>query len=801
MKVFTICLLVLCSCALYSAEIVFADGGRAVHAIVLPDKTAGFEERAAKDLQTFFNAMSGASFAIVPESRFSGGKGIFIGNTRFARKNGIDIGKLSAETWVIRPAGDDLILSGGYPVGAFYAVWQLLNKFDCYPLTFAATSVPRHPRLACDVKNTQRKPAFGGRRIGDSVSRWLYLLKADKKAVEDYQLWMLRSGQNGGKGRDVPLWRYGAHNISHRPESHSLSLYVDPSLFETHSEYFAMNEAGKRCKPMKFAYNGSVCMTSQAVKQHALNSLRAMIAKDRKTLPREKWPVIYDISTLDATSNLCLCPECRKIIDFEGSQTGLLLHFINYIATEIRKEYPELVIRTFGYGPSVTPPSKIVPADNVMIFLTDNFVESDPYRPLTHPVNAKRVEFFEKWRKKTKRLMVWDYWNLGVFYKPPQPSTVVNALAPDFKFFRDIHVTDVFVEAGRCWHASQSFIDLAYFLGTRLMMDPDCDVEHLIDVYFKYYYGPAAARMRKIFDHIRTGTMKHKGRQTSSIVGHWSYMTPAFLYGSYAEMKKLAAELEQPYRQRVEDELIPFVWYAVAKRDSYRAVFKEHGIDLDKTLPKECRELVKKHVSRFTARDLRLINKEFEEAFKTADANLRRPEKFKNVPDEHFRMIAYPHFYQKVKSNALVVKDPDSIQGRALRSAHPDPSRHGVDKPLPGNFRTTYFRWANHRETGAVELTIRKVPQDEKYHWYRMPGKLELKGISYFWGHAWAVQASTAHLYQLTDGNPLDNTWDEVWFSAKFTGPAYVEGSKKENAIFVDMAVLVRYPEKRKESR
>jgi len=100
-----------------------------------------------------------------------------------------------------------------------------------------------------------------------------------------------------------------------------------------------------------------------------------------------------------------------------------------------------------------------------------------------------------------------------------------------------------------------------------------------------------------------------------------------------------------------------------------------------------------------------------------------------------------------------------------------------------------------------VQLTLRQVPPDEKYHWYRMPGKLELKGISYFWGHAWAVQASTAHLYQLTDGNPLDNTWDEVWFSAKFTGPAYVKGSKKENAIFVDMAVLVRYPGNRRTNR
>lgn len=798
MKRIIFCFLLLFCCVLFSADFVFADKGKANYEIVLPDKSVGFEKQAAEDLKTFFNGMSGASFNIIPESQSSGKNCIFIGNTAFARKNGIDVSKLSAETWVIKTSGKNLILSGGQPIGAFYAVWELLHKLDCYSLTLLQDAVPKRPRLACEVKDIQKKPAFEGRRIGDGTTRWFALLKTDKKFADAYHLWMLRNGQNGGKGRDKPLWRYGAHNISHRPESHSLSLYVHPDLFKTHPEYFAMNEHGERCKPLRFAYRGSVCMTNKDVKKHTLNSLRAMIKKDRSKLPKEKWPKIYDISTLDATLTLCLCPECKKIIDYEGSQTGLLLHYINHIATEIRKEYPEIIIRTFGYGPSVNPPQKILPADNVMIFLTDNFVESDPYRPLTHPVNAKRLEIFKKWQKTTNRLMVWDYWNLGVFYKPPQPATVINALVPDFKFFREIGVSDMFIETGRCWHASQSFIDLVYFVGSQLLIDPDQDVERLINIYFEHYYGPAAVEMRKIFDHIRRGVMQHKDRQTCSIVGHWSYMTPEFMYDSYAAMKKLASSLPQPYKQRVEDELISFVWYAVAQRYTYRAIFKKHGIDLDKTLPQECRQLVKKHIARFGGKDFRRAEKEFAEAFKTVDFDLRRPEKFKDVPDENFRIIGYPHFYQKALSKSLVVDDPDSIQGKALRSANPDPRRHGVDKVVLKNYRTTYFRWGNHRVPGGVQLRLRQVPQDEKYHWYRMPGKLELKGISYFWGHAWAVQATTTHLFQPVIDDPLSNIWDEVWFSAKFTGPAYVKGSKKENAIYVDMAVLVKRPENKK---
>ena len=121
MKFLTVCTALLFSWALSAAGFVFADKGKTDYAIVLPDKTAGFEEMAAKDLQTFFGKMSGASFKIVRESAFKGKKGIFIGNTALARKNAVDIKKLSAETWVIKAAGKNLILSGGYPVGAFWS--------------------------------------------------------------------------------------------------------------------------------------------------------------------------------------------------------------------------------------------------------------------------------------------------------------------------------------------------------------------------------------------------------------------------------------------------------------------------------------------------------------------------------------------------------------------------------------------------------------------------------------------------------------------------------------------------------
>ena len=118
-RIFVLAML-FCSAALFAAELVFADKGKAGFTIVLPEKTAGFEEQAAKDLQEFFKKMSGAEFTIVRESEAPAGNAVYIGNTAFARKQNINAAELTPETWVIQPAGNNLILSGGHPVGCFY---------------------------------------------------------------------------------------------------------------------------------------------------------------------------------------------------------------------------------------------------------------------------------------------------------------------------------------------------------------------------------------------------------------------------------------------------------------------------------------------------------------------------------------------------------------------------------------------------------------------------------------------------------------------------------------------------------
>ena len=86
------------------------------------------------------------------------------------------------------------------------------------------------------------------------------------------------------------------------------------------------------------------------------------------------------------------------------------------------------------------------------------------------------------------------------------------------------------------------------------------------------------------------------------------------------------------------------------------------------------------------------------------------------------------------------------------------------------------------------------VAKDEKYHWYRI-GVCRIFPGTFVWIYYWHCQCPLDSVWQPDDGMPGLNVW-EIWVSLKFTGPAYVEGSKQPDRIWWDQVLLVK-PEKK----
>ncbi|MBO4344755.1 MAG: hypothetical protein J5833_03305, partial [Victivallales bacterium] len=129
--------------------------------------------------------------------------------------------------------------------------------------------------------------------------------------------------------------------------------------------------------------------------------------------------------------------------------------------------------------------------------------------------------------------------------------------------------------------------------------------------------------------------------------------------------------------------------------------------------------------------------------------------------------------------NTRIEKDADAFGGRAIVA---------TDKTWSG-FSTGYYIPNTKTYFGRIlPQPIDKIPQDEKYHFYKL-GKVTLDKGGYFYAHnSWHIQWFTDHLY--VPGGDNDYI---AYISLKAVGPAYVKDSKKkESAIYSDRVLLVR---------
>ena len=228
----------------------------------------------------------------------------------------------------------------------------------------------------------------------------------------------------------------------------------------------------------------------------------------------------------------------------------------------------------------------------------------------------------------------------------------------------------------------------------------------------------------------------------------------------------------------------------------YEKAFEEAGVPL-KRLHEECRAYSLAHLERFHGSKLDVATpyaKTRKDCLAELDAlggcSLEPPAKFSRVPEEQLRVMPPTLFIQKPDFYGTIVKDEEATTGEALCSQYPDPGYHGegtIRKDPKG-------RWAFHAtEFGYGDrptVILKNLPKDEKYHWYKLPN-VTLTAEGAFWGHFWYIHMPFASAYRVDDGVSDANRWD-VWFRAKFTGPAYAPNSQQKNAVWCDLVVLVK---------
>ena len=165
---------------------------------------------------------------------------------------------------------------------------------------------------------------------------------------------------------------------------------------------------------------------------------------------------------------------------------------------------------------------------------------------------------------------------------------------------------------------------------------------------------------------------------------------------------------------------------------------------------------------------------------------MKTPALFKKYPADKIRLLAFPNFSYR----SIIIPDADSVTGRALVSPPERPSNMHIMNKQAGSLMPSWFGVYDYTSKRSLHFNLNKIPQDEKYHWYRL-GKFEIGDRTIVWGYFWRMEVKLDQVWTPADGVEDFNVWT-IWISAKFTGPGYVKNSQKPNRIFLDQVVLVK---------
>ena len=226
-----------------------------------------------------------------------------------------------------------------------------------------------------------------------------------------------------------------------------------------------------------------LCLTNEEMRKELVKNLKANLRKNPAA-------TIASVSQNDWHGN-CQCVKCAAIEKEEESPAGLMLRFVNYVADDIKEEFPNVAISTLAYQYTRKPPKYVKPRDNVIVRLCS--IECSFSTPLADERNQKFRDDIIGWSKISNRLYIWDYTTNFRHHIMPHPN--LRVLGPNVKFFAEHNVKGIF-EQGAYTTNGAEMAELRAWVLAKLLWDPSRDGQELIDEFIDGYYGPAAGQVR-----------------------------------------------------------------------------------------------------------------------------------------------------------------------------------------------------------------------------------------------------------------------------------------------------------------
>ncbi|TET97852.1 MAG: DUF4838 domain-containing protein [Anaerolineales bacterium] len=440
--------------------------------IVIAEDASPSEIYAAEEFQSYFSQASSIRLPIVskPEPTTDGQHHIFIGSGPAMRASnvGFSTDEFGEEDFRIIVRDDNIAIVGSPQAGTrgtLYGVYTFLEDYvGVRFLTVDHTYVP--------MVGTWRVIGPLDRFYHPSLRfRWSYYGETNRNPAFATQIrvnTVTTDAKLGGKT--------GLNLINH-----SFYRYLSSQKYgKEHPEYFALVDGERK---LKVGGGGpELCLTNPDVLRIVTDSVLDALRKN---------PSMENISvSQNDNDKYCRCPRCAAIDEREDTPMGSLLTFVNAVADEVAKEYPDVMVGTLSYWYSRKPPKTIRPRPNVQIQLCS--IECCVLHPINDPKCEKNVQFCQdlaNWGKMCNHISIWNYNTNFSNYLLPCPN--LRVIESNIRYFVANNAIGIFMQAaGNALGAELS--DLRNYVMANLLWDPSKSGRKLIDEFLDLHYGRSA---------------------------------------------------------------------------------------------------------------------------------------------------------------------------------------------------------------------------------------------------------------------------------------------------------------------
>ena len=700
---------------------------------------------------------------------------IYFGHTKFAAANDVDFRTFKQEEWLIKESKGAIILGGHSIHGNLYAVYEFLERFaDIDWFDENTTYIPTQKEISVPA-NTELRGAPSVRYRG------IFTYKAYDDHVNTFKV----------RNRENIFWekpKDKIHDIGFRPvlgrprPLNTFSYYVlDWPEDEAFVQFYSQNIKGKRIRPKNGYGPGQICFSNKACQDKFAKQMIEYIKKDRADFP-EDYPLLYNLSANDC-KDTCYCDNCQALAKKYGAQSGPMMEFVNAVAQKVEKVFPDITIQTSAYLLFEEAPTGIGVNKNVTVRFSPltSGIGMDTMRSINAPNNAKVLAALKKWSA-IGRIQIWNYW-ICFGDAPDRNSCIVNidAIHDNIRTYHRLGADYIFSE---CESPDRTtFHPLRVWFGYKILNDVNADKNALLDRFFSRYYGAAASEMREYYDYLVRRQPEAERLTTANCINRKYVDDALFQYCIPLLEKARAAVKDDPLLTcHVLNDIVPLEIAALRYKPLPHPSIPSQNALAD-SLKKDWGRVLDYYHDKNKTVERQMLEDVTNSVKKMPGAKYPVPPEAegKTVYEVTYKM--FNKLKEMKRFGMELVDDQDSPTGKAMSIGKKVTSEKFHQDELTSGFQDRSIKRGFH----SYRFKRETLPQDEKYHFYNI-GIVDLHIASLFWMHrTWFIQQDFSNYFERGGNNKYN-----IYVSVKFTGPAYVKGSTKENAISIDRFLLVR---------